>query len=73
MLKADALAYFGSPSAIAEAANITVQAVSQWGELVPEGTAYKLESISKGKLKVKASLYAKGSARAQALAAHLTP
>lgn len=69
MLKADALAYFKTPAAVAKAANISIQAVSQWDEIVPEGTAYKLESVTRGKLKVRASLYAKGSARAQSIAA----
>lgn len=68
MLKTTALAYFKTLSALAQALGVTLQAVSQWGTLVPESSAYKLESITRGKLRVDPKLYAKGSARAQALA-----
>lgn len=70
MYKSALLEYFGSLSAIAAALGITLQAVSQWDSLVPELTAYKVESVTRGKLKVDSNLYAKGSARAQMLAGH---
>lgn len=73
MLKSSALAFYKNLSAIAEALGITHQAVSQWGPVVPEGTAYKLESLTRGKLKVDPALYLKGSARAQALAEAARP
>lgn len=57
MLKADVERHFGTQLAIAEALGISVQAVSQWGEIIPEGRAYKLESLTGGVLKVDPSLY----------------
>lgn len=48
----DAIAHFGSASAVAVAANISKAAVSQWGELVPLKTAVLLEHVSQGRLSV---------------------
>lgn len=70
MRKVDVVHYFETSVAVAQALRITPQAVSQWGEIVPEGTAYKLQALTRGALKVDAKVYEKGSARAQMLAAH---
>lgn len=59
MLKADAIAHFGSQAKIARALNITEAAVSLWGDVVPEGSAYKLESVTRRVLRVNPALYAK--------------
>jgi hypothetical protein len=53
----DAIAYFGSASAVAVAANISKAAVSQWGELVPLKTAVLLEHVSQGRLPANAMDY----------------
>lgn len=58
MLKADVLNHYRTQVAIAKAAGITQAAVSKWPDVVPEGSAYKLESVSSGALKVDKSLYA---------------
>ncbi len=57
MLTADAIAHFGTRSEIARALAISRAAVSKWGDVVPEGSAYKIESITGGKLKADPSLY----------------
>lgn len=43
---------------IARLLDISRAAVSKWGDIVPEGTAYKLESLTGGELKVESKLYA---------------
>lgn len=50
MKKADALAYFGNQQRLAAALGVSQPAVSQWGELVPERYAYRLQVISGGVL-----------------------
>lgn len=47
----DAVNFFGTKSAVAKAAGVSRGRVSQWGEDVPELSAYRLERASKGKLK----------------------
>lgn len=58
MLKSDAKAHFQTYKAIAQVLGLTKSAVSMWGEIVPEGPAYKLESITRRKLRVNPALYA---------------
>lgn len=57
MLKADAVAHFRSQRAIAAALGISEQAVSMWGDVVPEGRAYQLELLTKGKLRANGASY----------------
>ena len=59
MWKKDAVLHFGSQRAVAEALRVTEQAISAWPEIIPEGKAYKLQVLTKGKLKVDESLYQK--------------
>ncbi|HXR88815.1 MAG TPA: Cro/CI family transcriptional regulator [Steroidobacteraceae bacterium] len=59
MRKADAVAHFRSQRAVAAALGISEQAVSMWGDLVPEGRAYQLELLTKGKLRVTRERYSK--------------
>ncbi len=61
MWKSAVYRHYKSFKAIAEALGITKSAVSQWPDLVPEGMAYKLESLTRGKLKVRARLYRKAA------------
>jgi DNA-binding transcriptional regulator YdaS (Cro superfamily) len=53
----DAVRYFGGRRQLAEALGITRQAVEQWGKIVAEGAAYKLQVITKGKLVVDPKKY----------------
>lgn len=57
MWKSVVYRHYKSFKAIAEALGISKSAVSQWPELIPEGMAYKIESLTRGKLKVKRKLY----------------
>jgi hypothetical protein len=67
MRKADVIKHFGTPSAAAEALDISVAAVSSWGEIVPEGSAYKLQVITGGVLKVNPKLYIDRPKRGQTI------
>lgn len=58
MYRDDVIKFFGGTrQTAAKALDISEQAISLWGEVVPEGRAYKIESKTKGKLKVKTELY----------------
>lgn len=58
MFKADVLAHFdNSPVTVARALGITRSAVNQWPDLVPLKSALRLQSITKGALLVRMSLY----------------
>lgn len=61
MLKKDVLAHFETQSAAARALGISHVAVGKWPEVVPEGSAYKLQVITGGKLRVNPDLYSKAS------------
>ena len=51
--------YLGSVALVAKKLNITGGAVSQWGEIIPERSALKLERITNGALKYDPTLYSK--------------
>lgn len=57
MLASEAIEFFGSRAAVAEALGITPQAVGQWKGLVPPLSAAKLSKRSRGKLKFDPDLY----------------
>lgn len=60
MKKTAVLAYYANDShQVAAALGITRQAVEQWPEIVPEGSAYKLQAITNGDLKVDPAAYAR--------------
>jgi hypothetical protein len=61
MLKSDVIAHFKTQAAIAKALEISEAAVSLWDEIIPEGSAYKLESITKRALRVDPALYPKST------------
>jgi transcriptional repressor of cell division inhibition gene dicB len=47
----EAIRFFGTQAALARALGVSKQAVSRWGESVPDGRAYQLQVITNGKLK----------------------
>lgn len=57
MKKDDVIEHFGTLEKVATVLGISVSAVSQWGDIIPEKNAYRLQEITEGKLKVKHSLY----------------
>lgn len=67
MRKVDALEFFKTTGAIAECLGVTSSAVSFWGEVVPEGSAYKLQVLTRGRLRVDPALYENRPKRGQRL------
>ena len=61
MYKADVVGHFEKVKHIAEVLGITPGSISQWGKVIPEKQAMRLERITKGKLKYIASLYEKAA------------
>jgi hypothetical protein len=59
MLKSDVIAYFGSAAEAGRQLGITRAAVSNWPDLVPRGSAYQVEVVTGGKLKVDPAHYDK--------------
>jgi len=57
MLTNDAVQYYGGRRQLAEALGITRQAVEQWGKVVAEGMAYKLQVLTRGDLVVDPKKY----------------
>lgn len=61
-MKKDAvIKHFGSRVKTALAVGVTKQAVSGWGQVIPEGMAYKIQVLTGGKLRVNPALYDKSS------------
>jgi hypothetical protein len=52
-----AIEHFGSVIKLADALDITRDAVYKWGDTVPELTAYKLQVLTAGKLQVDPRCY----------------
>ena len=58
MFKNDAIHFFDNNQAVlARVAGVSPQAVSQWGELVPEGRASRLAAASGGALTYNPEVY----------------
>ncbi|CAI0790238.1 Cro/CI family transcriptional regulator [Serratia liquefaciens] len=57
MRKAEVISYFGGVVKTAEALGLKHPSVSGWPEIIPEGRAYQIENITKGKLKFNPDLY----------------
>jgi len=53
MKKKDAIDHFGSVAALADALEITPEAIYQWGEDVPSGREYQIQVLTDGKLKAR--------------------
>jgi transcriptional repressor of cell division inhibition gene dicB len=67
MRKTKVIDHFGSLQAVADALDITVSAVSQWDDIVPEGSAYKIQVVTGGALRVDKSAYRNRAKRGQTL------
>ena len=57
MLKIDAINFFGTRIRLAKAASVDPSAVSQWGDLVPEARAVRLQAASGGALVYDPAVY----------------
>lgn len=63
-MKKDAvIAHFGTQAEAARALGISKQSIQDWGEVIPEGMAYKLQVITGGKLQVDPAVYRRLKAR----------
>ncbi|QPI64443.1 Cro/CI family transcriptional regulator [Vreelandella venusta] len=51
MRKSDVIEYFGSVKAVANALELTSQAVSMWPETVPRNRQWQIDVLTEGKLK----------------------
>ena len=59
MLKMDAIKFYKTRTKLAKAAGVDPSAVSQWGDMVPEKNAAKLQIDSNGELVYDPAAYAK--------------
>lgn len=57
MFKSDVINFYGTKAKVAKAAGVDPSAVSQWGELVPEGRAMRLQKASGGELQYDPKVY----------------
>lgn len=55
----DVVKFFGSKAAVARAIGVTKGAVTNWGEIVPESSIWRVEHASKGKLRADRAFYEK--------------
>lgn len=65
MLTKDAIAYFGSQSALARALNIEQPSVAGWGEEVPPLRQLQIQQLTLGKLKASPTVFEIPSKKAQ--------
>lgn len=56
MRKKDAIAYFGTQQALADALGIKTQSITDWPEMVPELRQLQLERITGGRLSADPSI-----------------
>lgn len=59
MKKIDVLKYFGSQIKTADSLGISQEAVSKWGDVIPEGRALKLARITNNELAYEEKYYEK--------------
>lgn len=57
MKKIDVVKYFGSQRKIALELGVSEQAVSMWGNVIPEKNALRLHQLTKGELEYSEVLY----------------
>jgi hypothetical protein len=64
MFKTDVIAHFGGVIATAKFLGITRSAVAQWRAVIPERSAWRLQSLTNGSLRVDPHLYVRDPLRA---------
>lgn len=62
MKTAAAIEAFGSVKALADALEVSPQAIYQWGEEVPDGRDFQIEVLTEGKLKARPGQQHEGAA-----------
>lgn len=63
MRKEDAIRYFGNATKLARALGISKQAISKWGDDVPEGRDYQIEVLTGGALRAPRRTFDEGADR----------
>ena len=63
--KKDVIAHFGTVAALADALDISPEAIYQWGARVPASREFQIQVLTKGKLEARPPLLKKTAARAQ--------
>lgn len=61
MLKSEVIKHFGKPAEVCRALDLTSGAIPQWGRVIPEKQAMRLDRITAGKLKYDPELYKKAA------------
>jgi DNA-binding transcriptional regulator YdaS (Cro superfamily) len=61
MQKSVVINYFGNQTKVARKLNISDASVSEWGEIIPEKQALRLERITNGALQYDPTLYKKAA------------
>lgn len=61
MYKRDVIAHFHKANEVCKALGLTSGSVSQWGKVIPEKQALRLDRITAGKLKYDPALYVKAA------------
>ena len=59
MYKKDVIKHFGRAKEVYTALGLSSGSVSQWGDVIPEKQALRIEKLTNGALKYDQSLYAK--------------
>jgi len=59
MYKSDVVTYYGKLCLVTKALKLSSGYVSQWGDIIPEKQALKLERLTNGALKYNPALYEK--------------
>lgn len=49
---ADAIEYYGTPAKLAAVLDVTVSAISQWGDYLPDQRAWQIQKMTADKLPV---------------------
>ncbi len=57
MYKNDAIKHFGTGVGLADALKISSASISQWGNVIPEKQALRLDRLTNGSLKYNPALY----------------
>ncbi|TBR42181.1 hypothetical protein CBF23_007810 [Marinomonas agarivorans] len=57
MKKTEVLRYFGTQVKLANALGISQASISNWGDIIPEKQALRLEKVTQGALKYDVSFY----------------
>lgn len=58
MKKQDAIEYFGTQQALAEAIGVSSAAIAQWGETVPPLRQLQIQQLTLGKLQASPDVFA---------------